>query len=462
MLLTPIAQSSSTPTLDQVLNEGSTSSHAATIGSLTVSGSITNTALSTALAAALQLSGGTLTGNLTAPTITLAGDSHHLFFQGGYLKYSGGLAILSLATDNGIISSDGNGNLTIGNGSLGGLTINADAGLTVNDGTTSLDDGAFATDGAGNVTLASLAAGGSVFNFDSAGAVGVAGRLVVDGMTSLDNGLIYTDGVGDITLTSSAYQLGLTVNGISNADNPSTTWTDGSNFGISVNGSTRGAISLDDSLGRINFVNFTSFASVYLDDATGDVGIGPYYGSPVIVDSSGKLLVAGTTSLDNGAINTDGGGNVGLNNLNAAQVQIGMLYVSGSSTLDNGAINTDGGGNVGLNNLNAAQVQIGTLYVSGSSSLDNGEITTDGNGNVGLNNLNAAQVQIGTLYVSGSSSLDNGEITTDGNGDLTLQSAIFNPQSAPASPTEGQIYYDNGTNTLKLYNGSTWKTITAA
>jgi hypothetical protein len=37
------------------------------------------------------------------------------------------------------------------------------------------------------------------------------------------------------------------------------------------------------------------------------------------------------------------------------------------------------------------------------------------------------------------------------------------PQSsAPTSPVAGTVYYDNGTNTLKCYNGTAWKTITMA
>ena len=34
------------------------------------------------------------------------------------------------------------------------------------------------------------------------------------------------------------------------------------------------------------------------------------------------------------------------------------------------------------------------------------------------------------------------------------------PGSAPTSPSAGMVYYDSGSNTLKCYNGTAWKTIT--
>ena len=80
------------------------------------------------------------------------------------------------------------------------------------------------------------------------------------------------------------------------------------------------------------------------------------------LDVDGNLWECGATNLDNGAISTDGSGN-----LTAVAVAAKNLSSTGASTLKSVAI---------TNNETVG----GTLGVTGASSLDNGNITTDGSG----------------------------------------------------------------------------------
>jgi hypothetical protein len=39
---------------------------------------------------------------------------------------------------------------------------------------------------------------------------------------------------------------------------------------------------------------------------------------------------------------------------------------------------------------------------------------------------------------------------------------VFTPSGAPASPTEGMLYYDSTAHKLKVYTGAAWETVTSA
>jgi hypothetical protein len=185
----------------------------------------------------------------------------------------------------------------------------------------------------GNLDLVESGGGGNPFDqslnttndvsFNSVNTIGASleNNLTVNGSGSFAVGAatIGADGTasfysGNATIGDDGSGGGLiSINGTTNANNPATAQFYSGAFVMKTNGTTRGTMSLDDSSSRINFVNTTSFASIYMDDS-GNTGIGPYYGSPVIIDGSSNMTVPGnitaanlpTTFFDGDAANLTG------------------------------------------------------------------------------------------------------------------------------------------------------------
>ena len=67
--------------------------------------------------------------------------------------------------------------------------------------------------------------------------------------------------------------------------------------------------------------------------------------------------------------------------------------------------------------------------------------------------LGSTSERFGALYAG----------TVDVTGDVNVDQRVnFNPRSAPSSPNEGDVYYDSTAQKLKVYNGSSWETITSS
>jgi hypothetical protein len=197
------------------------------------------------------------------------------------------------------------------------------------------------------------------------------------------------------------------------------------------------------------------------------------------------------TSLDGGAVATDGRGNLSLNgttsgpilNLNSKNGSINFvdtavylcsgIYQNGSGSW---AFSADFWSFIGLADTfwDGVIIQIGTasggtdetyttqlaLYADGDFAIggsfnspgDNGYITSS-SGRI-LIGQSTTDDTVSALQVSGgATSLDGGAITTDGLGTLCLH-----PQGSPPTPVAGGIYFD-GTYFYVCKDGSTWTTL---
>jgi hypothetical protein len=185
----------------------------------------------------------------------------------------------------------------------------------------------------------------------------VDGGLFVQGPSTLDNGAITTDGSGDPTINNS---ITFTGSGIIVAPG---------DLYFNAPGSVHGQ-------------------NNQLDNADGDMDA---YGP---LTAHGTFAVDATTSLDNGAITTDGYGSITTDQNITVGLGPGTLSVgngvSGFNQISPGGssgtgVNFDAPDGLYLNTVNAAPTTIGgTLAVVGSTTLDNGAIVTSGTGTITL------------------------------------------------------------------------------
>jgi hypothetical protein len=137
------------------------------------------------------------------------------------------------------------------------------------------------------------------------------------------------------------------------------------------------------------------------------------------------------------------GNNITLTNAYAVQVASGIVQIDTATTSTSsttGALRVAGGVGVGENLYVGGRANItNTLKVVGDSTFGNIVATTANvTGNTTANIINAETIYANTFIK------------------LTPLS------TAPTSPTEGMIYYDNVTHKLKVRTASTWETITSA
>lgn len=187
-----------------------------------------------------------------------------------------------------------------------------------------------------------------------------------------------------------------------------------------------------------------SAGNITLDLATTGVIPGTYTYPTVAVDAYGRIS------------NISSGVSVGT--VTSVGVTPGAgIQVTGSPITTNGNINII---NTGVTRLSAGAGIIlsgANGNVTVSASLTGGTVTS-----VGLTSS--------SLTVTGSPITTTGTMTVDLPNNVVVANSVsvgtflrLVPQlSAPGTPTAGTVYYDSGSNTLKCYNGTAWKTITMA
>lgn len=181
-----------------------------------------------------------------------------------------------------------------------------------------------------------------------------------------------------------------------------------------------------------------------LDLATTGVLSGTYTYPTISVDSYGRV-----TSISSGA-SVGTVTSVGITPGSGIQVTGGPVTTNGNITiLNTGVTRLNAGTGIILSGANG--------NVTVSASLTGGTVTS-----VGLTSS--------SLTVTGSPVTTTGTMTVELPTNITASGAVtvgtlmkLTPQSsAPSVPEAGMIYYDSGSNTLKCYNGTAWKTITMA
>jgi len=98
------------------------------------------------------------------------------------------------------------------------------------------------------------------------------------------------------------------------------------------------------------------------------------------------------------------------------------------------------------------------LTVTGNSIVS-GTGTSSFAGKVGVGTLSVGSEQ---LKIQGDVLITGGLTVAGSPGKGTFSSLILTPGSAPASPTEGQIYWNGTTHKLYVFDGTSWKEVTSS
>ena len=187
-----------------------------------------------------------------------------------------------------------------------------------------------------------------------------------------------------------------------------------------------------------------SSGTITLDLATTGITPGSYTYPTMTVDSYGRV-----TSISSGA-SVGTVTSVGITPGAGIQVTGGPITSSGSiSVINTGVTRLNAGAGILLSGANG--------NVTVSASLTGGTVTSVGVTSTSLTVTGSPITTSGTITVD----LPSNVVTT-GSATIGTFMKLTPSASAPSSPTAGMVYYDSGTNTLKCYNGSAWKTITMA
>jgi hypothetical protein len=229
-------------------------------------------------------------------------------------------------------------------------------------------------------------------------------------------------------------------------------------------------------------------------------------GSINLTGSNGNIIITATGSGGNGGITSVGvtsstltvdnspiisSGNITLN-LTSISPTLAGTYTYPTVTVDQFGRVTTIANAVSVGTVTSVGITPGTgISVTNSPIIANGNITvtntgvtrvsagsgiqvSSGNGNVTISTtpvaaVTSVSVASTSLTVTGSPITGSGTITVDLPANVTTTGSTtigtflkLTPGTAPSSPSAGMVYYDNGSNTLKCYNGTSWLTITMA
>ena len=260
-----------------------------------------------------------------------------------------------------------------------------------------------------------------------------ANSYTIDGTQVIDSSrnayFVDIEATGNVTVTGDLTVLGNTtqLDTQTNVTSAFSVTNSGSQTALTVNQTGQQPVAhFQDDGATALFIDGTSTAPGYVGIGTATpnekLTVSGKISATDLIYSAKGLVTLGTVSFDNGTITSTGTGSLTINNdLSAAggntiitandatfyqKVTIDDTFtVTGTSTLDNGAIATDGSGSLTINNnISAAG---GNMIITTNDATFYQKVTIDD-----------------TFTVTGTSTLDNGAIFTDGSGNVTMLGSL--------------------------------------
>lgn len=271
------------------------------------------------------------------------------------------------------------------------------------------------------------------------------------------------------------------------AASPYTTFAAGN--GISTNSNaTIGTVTVTNT----GVTSIVAGTNIVVNQSNGEVTISSTGGGN---GSGGTVTSVGVVSASSSRITTTGGPIISAGNITVDLAQSGVI--PGTYTYPTVAVDTYGritsissassvGTVTSVGVVPGAGIQVtgSPITSAGNISIINtgvtrlnagaGIILSGANGNVTVSasltggTVTSVGLTSSSLTVNGSPITTTGTMTVDLPSNVVIANSVsvgtfmrLVPQlSAPGSPTAGTVYYDSGSNTLKCYNGTAWKTIT--
>lgn len=215
------------------------------------------------------------------------------------------------------------------------------------------------------------------------------------------------------------------------------------NTGGSGNGAGVTSIGVSSSTLSVSNSPIVSAGNIVLNLSNTGITAGQYTNPTVTVDVYGRV-----TSIAN-------------NTVSGTVTSVGITPGTGIS-VTNSPITTSG--NITVTNTGVTRINAGSgIAVSGA----NGNVTISTTPVAAVTSVGVSSTSLtitgSPITTSGTISVDlPANVTTVGSTTVGTFLRLTPLGSAPTSPTAGMVYYDSGSNTLKCYNGTAWKTITMA